>query len=92
MTYINGVFGGLSPDEGRMIFYVDRLVPEVLNDPPGAMKMQKIDRELVVDVRMSAAQFRSIAEWMVSHVRELDDALKRGITRDASDTSKSMYG
>lgn len=92
VVYINGVFGGLSPEEGRMLFYIDRLVPEVLNDPAGVMKLQKIDRELIVDVRMSAAQFRSIADWMLSHVRDLDEALKKGVAKEVSDTSKGMYG
>lgn len=90
VVHINGVFGGLSPDEGRMILYVDRLVPEILDEPAGAMKLQKINRELVIDIRMSPAQFKSIAEWMLSHIKELEDATKMGI--DKSDTPRGMYG
>jgi hypothetical protein len=92
VIYINGVFGGLSPDEGRMIFYVDRLVPEMLEEPAGAMKLEKINRELVIDIRMSSAQFKSIAEWMISHIKELEEALKKGIPKEVSDASRGMYG
>jgi hypothetical protein len=33
-VYANGVFGGLDPNGGRMIFYLDRLEPETVKNPP----------------------------------------------------------
>jgi len=74
VIHVNGVFGGLDPIEGRMIFYVDILEPEIDLDRSihGAMKVKKIIRKLLVDVRMSPVQFKSIAEWMQSHVKQFE--------------------
>ncbi len=71
--YVNGVFGGLDPVEGKMIFYVDILEPEIDKKMPGAMKVKKIIRKLLIDIRMSPVQFKSIAEWMKSHVKRFEE-------------------
>ncbi|ADB58536.1 hypothetical protein [Archaeoglobus profundus] len=71
VIYVNGVFGGVDPIEGRMIFYVDLLEPEMDEKVPGKMRVGKVVRKLLVDVRMSPNQFVSIAEWMNSHVKRL---------------------
>jgi hypothetical protein len=68
--YVNGVFGGLDPVEGRMIFYVDVIEPGIDGN---TMKVKKITRKLLIDVRMSPVQFRSIAEWMQSHVKRFEE-------------------
>ena len=40
--YVNGVFGGLDPVEGRMIFYIDEIEPEMDENTPGKMKVKRI--------------------------------------------------
>jgi len=71
--YATGVFGGLDPNDGRMIFYLDRVEPETVNEPvPGALKLKKIVRELQVEVHMTPTQFKSIAQWMMRHVENYE--------------------
>jgi hypothetical protein len=73
-VYATGVFGGLDPNDGRMIFYLDRLEPETLNQPtPGAQVVKKILRESQVEVHMSPTQFKSIALWMNSHIQRYEE-------------------
>lgn len=71
LMYSNGVFGGLTPLEGRIIFYVDRIVPTVAEDRPGGLKTGSIERELQVEVHMSPQEFISISAWMESHIESL---------------------
>ena len=73
-VYANGVFGGLDPNGGRMIFYLDRVEPETLNQPtPGAQIVKKIIRELQVEVHMSPTQFKSTAMWMAEHIKRYEE-------------------
>jgi len=72
-VYATGVFGGLDPNDGRLIFYLDRLEPETVKDPPGSQKVKKIIRELQVEVHVSPGQFKSIARWMNEHIRRFED-------------------
>ncbi len=69
MVYIENVFGGLDPGGGRMIFYVDRRKPKTVDQPIGALEIEEIVHELQVELRMSPASFKSIAEWMTRHVQ-----------------------
>jgi hypothetical protein len=66
----SGVFGGLDPTDGRIIFFLDRLEPETTNEPtPGSQKIKKVNRELQVEVHMSPAAFKTTAAWMVNHIK-----------------------
>ena len=67
-----GVFGGLNPNGGRIIFYLDRIKPTADPSNPGGMKLQKVEHELQVEVHVSPAQFKSIAEWMMGHVSQFE--------------------
>jgi len=68
MIYVENVFGSLDPGGGRMIFYVDRRKPRIVDEPVGALETDEIVHELQVELRMSPASFKSIAEWMAQHV------------------------
>jgi hypothetical protein len=73
-VYATGVFGGLDPNGGRMIFFLDRIEPETVNEPtPGAQKVKKVVRELQVEVHVSPTQFKSIALWMNRHVKQYEE-------------------
>jgi len=73
-VYATGVFGSLDPNDGRMIFYLDRLEPETVNEPtPGAQKVKKVVRELQVEVHMSPTQFKIMALWMSRHVKQYEE-------------------
>ena len=59
--YATGVFGGVAPQDGRLIFFLDRLEPETLNEPtPGVQTVKKIVRESQIEVHMSPATFKSM--------------------------------
>jgi len=71
--FATGVFGGLDPNGGHIIFYLDRVEPETINTPqPGAIKLMKIIRELQVEVHMTSSEFKTVAEWMKRHVDEYE--------------------
>ena len=57
MKHSTGIFGGLNPNNARMIFFLDRLDPEMIKDQPGQMRTEKINRELQVEVHMSPYAF-----------------------------------
>jgi len=71
-VYATGVFGGLDPNGGRMIFYLDRFEPETIKDPIGGQRLKKIIRELQVEVHVSPSQFKSIANWMNEHIKHFE--------------------
>ncbi len=60
-AYVSGVFGGLDPNDGRIVFFLDRIKPGMRKEPRGAMQLEKINRELQVEIHMSPPQFASVA-------------------------------
>jgi len=76
VTYASGVFGGLDPNDGRMIFFLDRLRPKMKKGGKGSMELDRIDRELQVEVHMSPAQFISAAKWMNDHAQKFRKNVK----------------
>jgi hypothetical protein len=74
-VYATGVFGGLDPNDGRLIFFLDRLEPETVNEPPlpGSQKVKKIVRELQVEIHVSPGQFKSIWKWMGDHIKRYEE-------------------
>ena len=78
LVYANGVFGGLSLQEGRITFYADRLIPKIAEDVPGGLRTGYVERELQVEVKMSPQQFLSISRWMQGHIKRLE---KQGVLR-----------
>lgn len=74
-VYATGVFGGLNPDDGRLVFYIDHIEPKMKDEPPGAMETEKVVRELLVEVHVSPQQFKSIAKWMADHINRLEQAI-----------------
>jgi hypothetical protein len=73
-VYVTGVFGGLDPNDGRMIFFLDRLEPETLNQPmPGNQVVKKIVRESQVEIHMTPSQFKTIALWMNQNIQRYEE-------------------
>lgn len=72
VIYTTGVFGALTESEGRMIFYVDRVLPRMKKSPPGAMETGEVERELQIEIHMSPVQWLSITEWMQGYVQKLE--------------------
>ena len=75
VLHINGVFGGVDPDEGRMIFYMDHLELKMKEGgAPGGMETDKVIREVLVELRMSPLRFKSISDWMVNRIKMIEKA------------------
>ena len=86
-----GVFGGLSLGEGQIIFYTDRLEPTP--DNMGNMSVGSINRELQVEIHLSPAGFKSVAEWMMKHVTDFEAREKQQIgTARLGQPPTSVYG
>jgi hypothetical protein len=74
VVHVNAFFGGLSPEEGRIIFYTDILEPRMkTGGKPGEMEVEKVNRERQIDIRMSVMGFVNLAGWMNSHIKRLED-------------------
>ena len=77
------MFGGLDPKEGRMIFFLD--TPNPITDvDKEAIKMKHVERDYILDVRMSPATYVSIDEWMNKSVERLKKSgqlkeIKKGV-------------
>jgi hypothetical protein len=67
--YATGVFGGAYPNECNMLFYVDTPIPTT--NEKGETRTKHIERDYVVEIKMSLATFAGIAEWMNRHVDRL---------------------
>lgn len=68
-VYASGVFGGLDPNDARMIFWLDRLEPELVpRGSPGQTRVGRVNRELQVEIHVSPAQFKTIHQWMGRHI------------------------
>ena len=72
IVFASGVFGGLSPIDGRIILYVDRLVPEPVRGRPGRDRIEKVIRERQVEIHVTPATWKSIASWMQGHVERFE--------------------
>ncbi len=75
-VYASGVFGGLDPNDGRMIFFLDRLKPKMKVREKNIMSLEKVERELQVEVHMSPNQFISMAKWMNEHAQKFGKKMK----------------
>jgi hypothetical protein len=72
--YASGVYGGLNPNDANLIFYLDRLEPEMVpGGRPGEMRIDRINRELQIEIHVSPRQFKSISEWMTRNVQRFED-------------------
>ena len=79
--YVNGFFGGLNPVEGSIAFYTDRIEPKMKDSEHfGEMELDKINREMQVEIRLPVSGFIELAQWMNKHIERLEKQgiLKRG--------------
>lgn len=88
VVYAGGVFGGLDPNDARMIFFLDRLKPGIKPTSKGAMSLDRVERELQVEVHMSPHQFLAVAKWMSDHAENFGKRVK---ARGKEDSTKASY-
>ena len=68
--HVSGAFGGLNPIEGTIIFYIDHHEVEVID---GQMRLKEIARELLIEIKLSPFEFKSLALWMMKHVKAYEE-------------------
>ena len=80
-VHSTGIFGGIDINNARMIFFLDRLDPEMVRDQPGRMRTEKVNRELQVEVHMSPYAYKTMMLWMqrnehLHNVKKKENLLK----------------
>jgi hypothetical protein len=68
-----GIFGGVSPNDAKIIFFLDRLEPEMVRDQPGKMRTERINRELQVEIHMSPHAYKTMSLWMQRNVTQYEE-------------------
>jgi hypothetical protein len=63
-VFASGTFTGLSPNNGGIVFYLDRLVPGTTAQPLGGIEVKKIARERQVEVYLSPTQYKQLCITM----------------------------
>ena len=62
VIHVSGFFGTLRPAEGQIKFFLDIAEPRIkTGGKPGEMELDKINRELQVEVRMSPPVWMNMA-------------------------------
>lgn len=74
-VYTTGAYGGLDIRDGHILFYADQIEPEI-DEKSGKMKVGKVVRNLIVDIRMTPAEFMSLANWINQHVKRYEEDMK----------------
>jgi len=84
-----GVIGVLSPAGGTIVFYIDRIEPK--SDTMGKISLQSINRELQMELIMSPATFKAVADWMTLKVKEFEEQQKQQITSAKMEQPAGKY-
>jgi hypothetical protein len=87
VVYASGVFGGIDPNDARMIFFLDRLRPHMKSGGKGGMELKRVERELQVEIHMSPHQFMAVAKWMSEHAENFGKRVKARAKDDAGGAS-----
>jgi hypothetical protein len=87
VVYASGVFGGLDPNDSRIIFFLDRLKPKIKSGGKGRMELDKVEREMQVEVHMSPHQFMAVAKWMADHAQRFGKKIKESGGKETGGTS-----
>jgi hypothetical protein len=80
--YVTGAFGGIAPNDARIILYQDRMEPEIVQGgTPGQLKISKINRELQMEIHLTPLEFKNLSQWMLRHVQRFEENFHEIITR-----------
>ena len=91
IVYVNGVMGAMSPAGAQMSLYLDRAEPDF--DDTGNVTGGTINREMQIEIHMSPATFKAVAEWMTEHVEQFEKIQKQLIqSGPVGELSKPLYG
>ncbi len=94
-TNVDGVFGYMNPKGAKMMIYTEKPIPAINpRGKPGSMTLDKIQRELQVELHMSPVQFKSLFQWMKKHLEKYEDKygeIEVNVEKEEAPSEK-MYG
>lgn len=64
--------GGIGCGDAHIIFYADRIDPEIDEDS-GDMRVGKIVRDLIIEIRMMPAEFTALTAWVNRYVERFGE-------------------
>lgn len=93
-VHLDGVFGGLNPKGAKMMVYTEEHTPKVNpRGKPGDLTLDKIVRELQVELHMSPVQFKSLFKWMERHLEQYEEKFGEiEIQVESEESPEKMYG
>ena len=75
VMHVDGAYGTLNPTVGQLTFYYD--IPKIVMEKNGEINIESVDRIMIFDARMSPETFRSIAYWMMEHVKNYENWIEQ---------------
>lgn len=93
-VHLDGVFGGLTPTGAKMVLYTEEHMPKLKSSgKPGDMGLDKVIRELQVELHMSPVQFKSLLKWMEKHLENYEDRFGEiEVEVEPEEKTERMYG
>lgn len=93
-AHLDGVFGGLNPNGAKLMVYTEEHMPKINpRGKPGNMTLDKIERELQVELHMSPVQFKSLFNWMKRHLENYEDKFGEiEVEVESEESPEKMYG
>lgn len=93
-VHLDGVFGGLNPNGAKLMVYTEEHMPKLKSSgKPGNMELDRVVRELQVELHMSPVQFKSLFKWMKKHLEKYEE--KFGdieVNVEEEEEPEKMYG
>lgn len=93
-VHLDGVFGGLNPKGAKMVIYTEEHMPKSKSGgKPGDMELDQVIRELQVELHMSPVQFKSLFNWMKTHLENYEDRFGEiEVEVETEEETEKMYG
>jgi hypothetical protein len=71
--FVSGIVGSLDPRQGAMQFYSEHQKVEAAKDQPGQLTTVSRVLEIVADLRMAPATFKSVTLWMQKNLEAYEE-------------------
>ncbi len=72
VLHASGAIVTLNPNEATIIFFVEKPVPRV--NPDGSMAIEAVERELLVEVKLSPVGMKSLALALLNNLQSYEKA------------------
>ncbi len=68
--HASGAIVALNPNEATIIFFVEKPIPRV--NPDGSMVIEAVERELLVEIKLSPVGMKSLAMALLNNVQSFE--------------------